>query len=317
MQSPTADPPWTVERLLTWTREYFERRGVESPRLCAEILLANALGCERLRLFTQYEQTPAPEKLEQFRSAVKSAASGQPIAYIVGRKDFYSLTFDVSPAVLIPRPETELLVERTIALVRGGAVAADARLLDLGTGSGCIAIALAKNLPQLRVCASDVSADALEIARKNAARHALAERIEFRLGDLLQPWNSPSESAASSTVADGRPAFEIIVSNPPYLATDRPQEVAANVRDFEPHLALFGGSDGLGVIRRLATDARSLLTPTGHMLFEIAAGQAEAARSVLRSAGWESIQTYKDHLGHERVLHVRAAAGETAPNESK
>lgn len=290
MSAAPQSQPWTISRLLGWTREHLEKNGIESPRLCAELLLADALKCERLRLFTRFEETPAEPVLARFREHVREAAGGKPIAYILGRREFFSISFEVTPDVLVPRPETETLVERTIALLKNHPAAP--RVLDVGTGSGCIAIALARHLPAAVICASDVSDAAVSVARRNAAAAGVAERIEFRAGDLLAPWN-------------GSPPFDVIVSNPPYIGTREAADLPANVRDFEPHLALFAGDDGLSVIRRLTREAPAALAPDGHLLMEIAFDQSPAVRELMESAGWGDILCYRDALQHERVVHGR------------
>jgi release factor glutamine methyltransferase len=284
--------PWTIARLLAWTTEFFSRRELESPRLCAELLLAHALGCQRLELYTRHEQVPPQGALASFREAVREAASGRPIAYLTGFKEFFSLAFEVTPAVLIPRPETEVLVERTIALIRS----TDPRLrrvLDLGTGSGCIAVSLARHLPGAQVFASDISAAALDVARRNAERHGLLDRIEFREGDLLACWQ------------DVEP-FDVIVSNPPYIGTREADELPASVREYEPHAALYAGEDGLAVLRRIAAEAPSRLVAGGHLLTEVGYRQSAAVRALLDEAGWRDIVTYRDDLRHERVVHARS-----------
>ncbi len=294
--------PWTVSRLLAWTREYLQRQRVESPRLCAELLLAHAMGCPRIRLYTQYEAVPGPEELAKFRAAVRAAASGTPIAYLTGTKEFFALEFEVTPAVLIPRPETEVLVERTIDLVRHSQGLR--KLLDLGTGSGCIAIALGRNLPDLELYASDNSEPALEVAHRNAARHSLAERIEFRHGDLFAPWSTPATGAAA-----GVPPFDVIVSNPPYVATAPGTPVEENVRRYEPPDALFAGPEGLDVIRRIVAEAPPLLAPGGHLLLEMGFDQARKVRDLLSSPDWHEVTTYRDAAGHERAVHARRRTG--------
>lgn len=289
MSEAAAAKPWTIARLLGWTREHLEKHGVESPRLCAELLLADALKCERLRLFTRYEESPAEPVLARFREHVREAAGGKPIAYILGRREFFSLSFEVSPDVLVPRPETETLVERTISLLRERSAP---RVLDVGTGSGCIAIALAKHLPSAQLFASDVSEAALAVARRNASASGVADRIEFRSGDLLAPWSDA-------------PAYDVIVSNPPYIGTREAGDLPRNVRDFEPHLALFAGEDGLSIIRRLSREAGALLAEDGHLLMEVAFDQSAAVRDLMESAGWGDILCYRDALQHERVVHGR------------
>ncbi len=292
--------PWTVARLLSWTREYFTRGGVESPRLCAELLLAHAMGCERIHLYTRHDEVPAEQILAPFRELVREAARGVPIAYLVGTKEFFSLPFSVTRDVLIPRPETEILVERTINLVRS-AGPANARIIDLGTGSGCIAISLARHLPEARLCASDVSEEALTVARRNAETLDVAQRVELRAGDLFTPW----------CIADDEPAlFDIIVCNPPYVATSG-APIDKSVREHEPAGALFAGNDGMEIIRRVLAEAPQHLVAGGHLLLEMAFDQGQRVREQCTSGGyWEKVVTYRDGAGHERVLHAQRGAAE-------
>ena len=296
MESGSADAPWTVARLLTWTKDFLEQRRIESPRLCAEILLAHVLKCERLRLFTQYERVPEADLLAAFRNAVKEAATGRPIAYIVGRKDFFSMTFEVSPAVLIPRPETELLVERVIAAARARSAAEPPAILDIGCGSGCIAIAIARHLPTATVAACDVSPEALAIARRNAELHAVASRIDFRLGDVYAPWRA--ENAAA-------PRFDFIVSNPPYIGTSAADRVAASVIRFEPHAALFAGHDGTEILRRIVDGAAEFLKPGGELFLEVGEDQAGQVQAWFDRSAWPETARIKDHGGLERVVTAR------------
>lgn len=287
---------WTIRRLLTWTQDYFKQREIESPRLCAEILLAHALQTERLRLYTRFDEEPAAPARDRFRELVKEAAGGKPIAYLTGVKEFYSLTFEVTPDVLIPRPETEILVERTISILRSAPT--PPAILDLCTGSGCIAIALAKHLATATVFASDIAEPAVAVARRNAARHGVAERIDFRAGDLFAPWQAG---------ADPGQTFDVVVSNPPYIADADPL-VEPGVRDHEPRGALFAGADGLDVIRRVLAEAPRWLNTGGHLLMEIGYDQAAAVRSLAAAEVWTGATTYRDGGGHERVLHVRRAS---------
>lgn len=294
--SETEGDCWTVARLLEWTRGYFEKHGVESPRLCAEILLAHAMGCERIELYTRHASVPGDEVLRTFRSVIKEAAAGRPIAYLTGTKEFFSVQFEVTPDVMIPRPETEVLVERAIRLVRR-AEDRIGSILDVGTGSGCIAISLAKNLADVSICASDVSEAALAVAQRNAERHGLLGRIEFRAGDLFEPWKP-----------DGK--FDMIVSNPPYVGRSEAASLPAGVREFEPHAALFAGEDGLDILRRLVAEAPQYLKPEGHLLIEVAYNQSAAVRGLLDESVWSDIVTYRDALQHERVVHARRLASE-------
>lgn len=290
----TRQDVWSIARLLEWTRNYFEQREIEAPRLCAELLLANALGCERIQLYTRYEETPDEATRDRFRLAVREAADGKPIAYIVGHREFFSLRFAVTPDVLVPRPETEVLVERTLAVLRRGDWGAEGpRVLDIGTGSGCVIAALACNFPTLRGFASDVSGTALAVARQNADTLNLADRIEFREADLFTGWT------------DAAP-FDVIVSNPPYIGERERNELPANVRDHEPAVALFAGADGLDLYRRFVNEAAAALSPGGHLLLEVGFRQANAVADLLKQAGWRDITRCKDHLQHERVVHARA-----------
>lgn len=293
MDAPQVDAPWTVARLLAWTRDYLHRCGVDSPRLCAEILLAHAMGCERLHLFTRYECQPDAEALAKFRAAVREASAGRPIAYIVGCKDFFSLCFEVTPDVLIPRPETEILVERTIHLVRAEGDRPIA-IMDLCCGSGCIVVSLARNLKHAKLYGSDLSPAALEVARRNAAKHGVAERIEFRAGDLFSAWPD-----------SGEPGLDVIVSNPPYVCEGDFLNLPCTIRDHEPPEALRAGVDGLDVIRRLLLDAPSRLRPEGHLLLEVGARQAPEVRHLLASRQWSDIRCYRDGAAIERVVHAR------------
>lgn len=293
--------PWTVARLLTWTRTHLHQRGIESARLCAELLLAHAMQCQRIHLYTRFDEEPPGDIRDRFRDLVRQAAAGHPIAYLTGTKEFFSLPFEVTPDVLIPRPETEILVERTIDLVRksGGRLR---EILDLGTGSGCIAISLARNLPDARIFASDISPAALAVARRNAERLGPTDRIDFRAGDLFAPWSDSATGA--STPRDM--TFDIVVSNPPYVATEG-APVEASVRKYEPAAALFAGPDGLAVIRPLVADAATRVRPGGHLLLEVAFDQSPAVRALLANGPWGDIVNYRDGGGHERVVHARRA----------
>ena len=293
--------PWTISRLLTWTRGHFEQHSVDEPRLAAEILLAHALGCERIRLYTRFDEVPRPDQLDVYRDLVRRAAKHEPIAYLVASKEFYSLSFEVSPAVLIPRAETEILVEKAIDYCRAR-YGADGvvNLLDVGTGSGCIAIALLKHLPAARVVATDVSAEALELVRRNAERHKVSERLQLVEADRLNfdPEVKPDEG------------FAVLVSNPPYVAAEEMAQLDANVRDYEPATALTDGADGLSFFRSIAESASRWLQPDGAVFVEIGDGQADAVRASFGETGrWAHAGTWRDTTGpHERVLHFRLEA---------
>lgn len=286
---------WTVARLLDWTRSHFEHHSLDEPRLAAEILLAHALGCKRIELYTRFDRVPEPEKLAAFRELVKKAAAHAPIAYLVGVKEFFSLNFEVTPAVLIPRPETELLVEAIIDHHRQDEGSLST-LLDIGTGSGCIVVAALKYVPNLRAVAGDVSTDALAVAARNAEAHEVADRVTFVEADSL---SIPQEFVPSG-------GFDAIVSNPPYVAAEEMATLEATVRDYEPHTALTDGADGLSFFRQIATGGADLLTSDGTVFVEVADGQAQAVREIFAASGrFEAVACRRDGGGHDRVLSFR------------
>ena len=293
MTTPTTNEAWTIGRLLTWTTEYFDQRGVDEPRLTAEVLLAHAAGRRRIDLYTRFEEQLESEPLARFRVLVKRAADHEPFAYLVGEKEFYSLGFHVSSAVLIPRPETETLVQ--VAVETGKeSLPESATVLDLGTGSGCIAIAIASQWPTARIFATDNSLEALEVARRNADRHGVADRIVFVEADKL---NLPADSIPAG-------GFDLIVSNPPYIPVEQMATLDETVRTFEPALALTDGSDGLSFYRCLAEGAGEVLASGGWVIVEVADGQAAAVVEIMTARGTLGlVQTTRDRVTRrERVV---------------
>ncbi|MDR3618820.1 MAG: peptide chain release factor N(5)-glutamine methyltransferase [Paludisphaera borealis] len=284
-----SEDSWSVGRLLTWTTDYLRRRGSESPRLDAEVMLASVLEWERVQLYTHFEDVVGERARDRYRELVKRRAEGAPVAYLVGRKEFYSLRFDVAPGVLIPRPETEFVVVEFLEVAKARE---SVRAVDVGTGSGCLAVACAYHHPTAEFVAVDLSPDALDQARKNAARHDLTGRIEFLEGDLLAP-------------VAGRPAFDVIVSNPPYIPTREIETLEAGVRDHEPLLALDGGPDGLAVVTRLIADAVPLLKSGGHLILEIGSPQeADVRDRIAAHPEYTLLPTVRDLRGHPRVIHA-------------
>jgi release factor glutamine methyltransferase len=283
---------WTVGRLLRWTTDYLRGHGSDSPRLDAEVLLAHALGCQRINLYTTFEDVPGEEPRTAFRELVRRRAEGTPVAYLVGRREFYSLSFRVTPAVLVPRPETELLVVTLLDLARSRPVGVPLEIADVGTGSGVIAVCAAKHLPAARVTAIDISPAALEVARQNAAEHGVGGRIEFLQGDLL------------AAVAAGQ-RFDFIVSNPPYVAAAELSRLAPDVRNFEPHVALLAGRQGTEVIEAILSQAAERLNPGGHLLLEISPAIHDAARALLAAEDrLEPGPTIKDLARLPRVIQA-------------
>jgi len=284
---------WTVGRLLQWTTEYFKQHGADTPRLDAEVLLAEALGCQRIDLYTAYESIPSQEQRAVFREMVRRRAAGTPVAYLTGRREFYSLSFRVTPAVLIPRPETELLVVALLDLARQRAGGAEVRIADVGTGSGIIAVCAAKHLPAARVTAIDISPQALEVARSNALEHGVAERIELVCSDLFQ--SVPAEQT-----------FDFVVSNPPYVGSQHADAVSPEVRQHEPPVALFAGPRGTEVIQRLIPQAAERLAAGGYLLIEVSPMIHDAAQAMLQSDGrFDVAPTLKDFARLPRVLQAR------------
>ena len=283
-----SDDVWTVGRLLTWTTEWLTGKGSEAPRLEAEVLLAHVRGCQRIALYTAFDTPVAEAERGRFRELVKRRGEGEPVAYLVGSREFFSLPFRVTPAVLVPRPETEGLVIRVLDLCRPQA---GPRIVDVGTGSGAIAITLAKHLPKASITATDVSSAALAVARDNAARQGVAERIEFLECDLL---DHPQAAGP----------WDLIVSNPPYVREDEFESLPRDVRLHEPKAALVSGPTGVEIIERLAALAAARLVPGGWLLCEI--GPAAAAEAVLaRQTGLTAEPTILDFAGLPRIVQAR------------
>ena len=332
MTAPAASPSnaqITVREILERTEQFLKQKGCESPRVDAEILLSHAWKCDRIMLYTRYKDaTPDPVR-DAMRQLVSKRASHVPIAYLVGFKEFFSMKFAVSQAVLVPRPETETLAAEAIRFLNpkpepvGDAEREDSaetpqadpeapdsqpfgmedeasesakpasrphrsRVLDLGTGSGCLAITIAKRCPTVTVDAVDLSAEAIQLAERNTRIHKLADRVTLHEGDLFGPVQ--------------RQRYDLIVSNPPYVRSDEMATLDADVRDHEPALALDGGADGLDVVRRLLADAPTHLAPGGGLMLELDPAQMSAARDLLSAAGFESIRVVKDGNRQERVI---------------
>ncbi len=283
------DDRWTVLRLLTWTTDYLRKKGSESPRLDAEVLLSHVLKCDRVQLYVRFEKDVSEDDRAAFRDLVKKRSEGSPVAYLVGKKEFYSLTLHVGPAVLIPRPDSEFVVVEFLGLFKG--IEAP-RAVDVGTGSGCLAIACTHQHKSSRFIAIDASPDAIEVASKNASALGVADRVEFRHGLGLEPVTSEGP-------------FDAILSNPPYIRTDVIPTLEPGVRDFEPHLALDGGEDGLRVVAPLIRDAVGLLKPGGHLILEIGSDQESQVRALIEAEPALTLApTIRDHANHPRVIRA-------------
>jgi len=284
-----SEESWTISRLLAWTTDFLRKRGSDSPRLDAEVMLAHVLDWQRVQLYTHYEERVGDRARGAFRDLVRRRSEGAPVAYLVGRKEFYSLTLEVSPHVLIPRPESEFVVVEFLELAR---TMREPRGVDVGTGSGCLAIAGAHQHPSARFIAVDISPEALAVARTNAKRHAVCDRIDLRLGNLLEP-------------VAGEPPFDFIVSNPPYIPTEQIATLEPGVRDFEPHMALDGGPDGLRVVSLLIDQAIPLLKAGAHLILEIGTAQEDPVRSLIAAhAEYQLVPTIRDLQKHPRVIRA-------------
>lgn len=291
---------WTIDRLLRWTRDYLDRHGVCEPRLAAEVLLSRAAGCARIELYTRFDQELDEARLKRFRGWVGRAAEHEPIAYLVEEKEFFSLPIRVTPEVLIPRPETELLVECVLDHCTKSSLA-EPKLLDLGTGSGCIAVALLAQCAGAVAVGTDVSSAALEVARCNAERNGVMDRLTLVEADRL--------ALPTGVVPQG--GFDVLVSNPPYVAAEGMDQLDKSVREHEPRIALTDDQDGLSFYRSIATDGAALLSAQGVVVVEVGDGQAAVVVETVERPG-ELVHrgTWKDRVvGQPRVLMFSAATG--------
>ena len=283
---------WTIRRLLQWTTDYLTERGSETPRLDGEILLANACDCERIELYTTYDEKAPDSVRDAFRSLVRERARGVPVAYLVGKREFYSLTFRVTPDVLIPRPETEHVVLSVLEKSKDWEDAETVHCIDVGTGSGVIAVCVARYISKARVLAVDISEAALEVARGNIVTHEVQDRVELMQSDLFG--NVPEDQL-----------FDVVVSNPPYISEAELANVSAEVRCHEPREALVGGSKGSEVLERLVPQSADHLRPGGYLIFEISPMLEEAACQIVAADDrFGEPVVNKDLAGHARVVET-------------
>jgi len=283
---------WTIQKLLNWVTEYLTGKGIESPRLSAELLLSHTVGLKRIELYTQFDKPVPPEQLEQLRDLVKRAGQNEPIAYLVGRTEFYSLQINVTPDCMVPRPETELLVERAIEFLRTRRTGTQ-YVCDLCTGSGCIAVAIAENFSDARIIATDICDAALAVAAGNVKKHQLSDRINLLCGDLFDPVISGLDVNE----------FDLIVSNPPYVSTAEYEKLDKNVKDYEPKKALFAGVNGLDIYYRVIEKAGQFLKPDGLLMLEIGYAQGRAVKELLEQTGeFSEIKIEKDFHNNDRIV---------------
>ena len=291
----TPDQPiWTIIELVRWTTHYFGAHQLENPRMEAEILLAHALGLRRIDLYLNHDQPLDKNEREQFKTLIKRRLDGEPVAYITGMREFWSLELMVGPQVLIPRPETECLVEAVLPFLQNGDTSGCKRILDMGTGSGAIAIALAHEYPSGHYTAMDHSITALRLARQNARKHGVDQHISWYCGS----WDAPLKT--------DQEAFDLIVSNPPYIRSGDIDGLQPEVRDYEPRLALDGSPDGLSCLRRIIPSVYRYLKPGGMLALEMGFDQAEAVVEIANRADqYEDLQILKDYSKMDRIAIMR------------
>ena len=291
-----AKPVWTIMKTLNWTKQYFADKGVENPRLDAEVLLCAVLNCERITLYVDFDRPLTEGELAQFKKYLLRRAAHEPLAYILGEKAFMRNTFKVTPDTLVPRPETELLVESIVQAAE--AVGGDVKILDIGTGSGAIIVSLLDYLPQAKGVGVDISVGALVVAKENAVTIGVAERAGFLRSDVFS--NVPLDKK-----------FDIIVSNPPYIPAADIAGLAKDVQQ-EPRGALDGGADGLDFYRRITKEAPDHMVEDGLLAFEIGIHQGEAVVEMCRQAGFGAVAIRKDYAGIERMVFAAKEGGKYA-----
>lgn len=276
---------WTIKDILEWTTRYFADKGIQEPRLEADLLLAHVLQKNRVFLYANYDVPLNKEEKDCYKQLITRRARQEPLAYITGEKEFMSLLFKVNPQVLIPRPETELLVETAVELARQYETP---HIIDVGTGSGCIAISIACYLPSARVEGSDISDEALAVARENALSNGV--KVDFFRENLLQACTAQDK-------------YDLIVANLPYVTDREYQDLEEGIKRFEPRSALVGGKDGLDLYRSLVAQSYDLLNHNGYLLFEISPLQAEAVLEL--TSGFKQVKIYKDLAGRDRLVQAR------------
>lgn len=290
-EARAAEEPWTIHRVVTWAAGDLRKRGMTSPRLDAELLLGSVLGMTRVEMIVDAHRPLAPDELARYRALHQRRRAGEPVAYLLGVREFYGRPFRVDARVLVPRPETEVLVE--VALERTRHLSMCMRALDLCTGSGCVAVTLARERPTACVLAADLSEGALAVAQENAIRLGAAANVAFLHCDLLSGldplWGK----------------LDLITANPPYIPSGEIATLPADIRSYEPHLALDGGPDGLDLVRRIVSQAPSFLAKGGILALELATGQAPTVARLFADAGFDAIDIRKDLGGHDRVVSGR------------
>lgn len=285
---------WTIQKLLNWITERFTQRGIESPRLSAELLLSYVLAMKRIELYTQFDKVVGKKQLDELHEFVERAGQGEPIAYLISKTEFYSLELDITSECMIPRPETELLVERAIEFLRTRS--GKQFVCDLCTGSGCVAVAVGRNYATTEIIATDVCDAALKVAEKNIEKHGLKDRVKLLCGDLFDPIMPQLDVGK----------FDLIVCNPPYVSAPEFERLERGVRDYEPRVALFAGEDGLDIYRRICEKVDEFLKPDAALMLEVGYRQGRAVKELLEKAGcFNEITVEKDPHDNDRVVTAK------------
>jgi len=300
MQSPSSppdpsppNPQWTILKILKWTTSYFKSHHIDSSRLTAEIFLANVLDVNRIDLYLRFDQPLSALELGEFKKLIRRRVNREPVAYITGSQEFFGINFEVTPDVLIPRPETEFLVEEALKKIPDNHLSLN-HIIDIGTGSGAIIVSLATNRPGHHYFASDKAEIAVTIAAKNAKKNGLKDKISFFAGDLFSPLREKNEQ------------FDMILSNPPYIEQTQIAALEPEVRQFEPVAALDGGGDGLAIVRQIILSASGFLKQNGILMLEIGYDQRERVERIITESGnYSGIEFIKDYSGHDRVVVMR------------
>lgn len=283
-QGETFGPPWTILKILKWTTQYFEKQGIEGARFESELLLSHALKLDRIFLYAKFDQPLEAEELASFKLLVKRRAKNEPMAYITGQRGFMTINLKTDARALIPRPDTETLVEAAL-----GHLPDDAHILDVGTGSGAIALSILEQKPGAKATAIDVSQDALELAQENAKTLELEDRVTFLCSDLLSDLESDQ-------------TFDAILSNPPYVGESEKEEMTTSVLEYEPHMALFAGDDGLDIIKRLVPQAHQHLNEGGRFMCEIGYAQGPQVSALFVNQGFKDVEVIQDINRKDRVV---------------
>lgn len=292
----TQTKPWRIIDIINWGSQYLKSKGIDEARLTIELMLCHVLKCKRVDLYIDFERPLTKSELEELRNIIKRRLKREPLQYIIGKTEFMGLEFKINPDVLIPRPETEILVEKTIETIKKEFPSeTTVKVLDIGTGSGNIAVSIAKFLGEkVKVIGIDLSDKAIQIARENAKLNNV-ENVEFIRLDFFD----------ANFEKEFQNQFDIVVSNPPYISTEEFETLQDEIKNYEPRIALTDESDGLTFFRRLADLGRKIISKRGFILAEMAYNQAEKVKSIFKNSGYEEIETFKDYLGFERVIKIK------------